>query len=135
MNRPHVSDEPGNGTSSDDRLAVQAAVQLVDGRVRDFIAAMGAAGNPGARRHQLGGRTPRGWAFAFDPTTGGATHRVVIDTDGFICAPKKAPSTRAHRTSASSWLFDTTSPIEPMYRALAFTHELDKIQSASRVHT
>jgi hypothetical protein len=134
MNGRRVNQEVGDAKSSDERIGVQAAVELVDARVREFIAAMASAGNPGARRHDLVGPTPQGWAFTFDPTTGGATSRVVIDTHGFIYARSRPPSRRGLRKAVTSWLFDTASPIEPMYRALALSHELDEIETANGVH-
>jgi hypothetical protein len=130
MHRRRVTHEAAD---ADGPAAVQAAVKLVEGRVGDFIAAMTRAGNPGARRHDLGSRAPEGWVFAFDPSTGGATSRVVIDTRGFIYARRGASLKRAYRKPASYWLFETASPIEPIYRALALSHELDEIQCANGV--
>jgi hypothetical protein len=115
------------------RSDVQAAVEFIDERVREFIAAMSAAGNPGVGRHDVGGRKHQGWILDYDPATGGSEIRVVIGADGYIYARRSPRAMRAYKATASDWLFGTASPIEPMYRALAFAYRLTEIRTFNGV--
>ena len=125
---PKVRERPVSDSNGEE-LRARA---LADESLRSFMDAMHAAGDPGASVHHLGSRH-RGWVLDYDAVTGGAKVRVIIGVDGFVYAPRGPMSQRSIRSTASAWLFREESPIEPMYRALAFSYCLSEIRHVHHV--
>jgi len=110
------------------------AARLADDSLREFIASMAAAGNPGSGRHELGLHHIHGWILDYDTTIGGSPIQAVIGIDGVIHALRGARSLRTHTWSASEWILrDATNP-DPMAAAAVFTDRLARLLVFDGVH-
>jgi hypothetical protein len=103
------------------------AARLADNSLRDFIASMAAAGNPGSDRHEVGMHKIRGWILEYDPTIGGSPLQAVIGIDGFIVARRTPRSQRTSKRSASEWALRAPHDADPIAGATAFADRLSRI--------
>jgi hypothetical protein len=103
------------------------AARLADDRLRDFIASMSAAGNPGSGRHEIGIHHVHGWILEYDGTIGGSEIQAVIGVDGAIHARREPRSLRTHSCSASEWVLRHEDDPDPMSSATAFADELSRL--------
>jgi hypothetical protein len=110
-----------------------AAAQLADDKLREFIASMAAAGNPGSGRHEVGLHHVQGWILEYDPTIGGAEVQAVIGIDGVIHALRDPRSLRTHKWSASEWVLRTDDDPDPTARVSRFAEHLSRILAFDHV--
>ncbi|HEY5172618.1 MAG TPA: hypothetical protein VIK54_12905 [Acidimicrobiia bacterium] len=103
------------------------ATRLANDSLRDFIAAMAAAGNPGAGRHEIGIHKVRGWILEYDPSIGGAQVQAVIGIDGVIHARRAPRSERTRNLTASEWVLRELHDADPNAGAAAFADHLSRI--------
>jgi hypothetical protein len=103
------------------------ATRLANDSLRDFIAAMAAAGNPGSGRHEIGIHKVRGWILEYDPSIGGAQVQAVIGIDGVIHARRAPRSERTRSLTASEWVLREPHDADPNAKADAFADHLSRI--------
>jgi len=102
-------------------------VHQADDSLRDFVASMAAAGNPGSGHHELGLRKVHGWILEYDPAIGGAQIQAVIGTDGRIHARRAPRSQRTKKVSASQWVQRDPADADPTARIDEFVGHLTRI--------
>ncbi|MDP9334675.1 MAG: hypothetical protein M3Q30_15410 [Actinomycetota bacterium] len=103
------------------------AAQLADDCLREFVASMAAAGNPGSGRHEIGLHHVRGWILEYDGTIGGSEIQAVIGIDGVIHARREPRSLRTHNWSASEWVLRDAVDPDPMAAAKGFAQRLSRM--------
>jgi hypothetical protein len=103
------------------------AARLANDSLRDFIAAMAAAGNPGSGRHEIGIHKIRGWILECDPAIGGSQVQAVIGIDGVIHARRAPRSQRTRSLTASEWVLREPHDADPRASAGAFADHLSRI--------
>jgi hypothetical protein len=103
------------------------AARLADDSLREFVASMTAAGNPGSGRHEMGLHHVRGWILEYDGTIGGSEIQAVIGIDGVIHARREPRSLRTHNWSASEWVLRDADDPDPMAAAEGFAHRLSRM--------
>jgi hypothetical protein len=108
-------------------MSSDEAAQLADDSLREFVAAMAAAGNPGSGRHEIGVHHVHGWILEYDGTVGGSEIQAVIGVDGAIHARREPRSLRTHNWSASEWVLRDADDPDPMAAAERFSHRLSRI--------
>jgi len=103
------------------------AARLADDSLREFVASMAAAGNPGSGRHEIGLHHVRGWILDYDGTIGGSEIQAVIGLDGVIHARREPRSSRTHKLSAAEWALRDSDDPDPMTAARKFAQHLSGI--------
>jgi hypothetical protein len=103
------------------------AAQLADDSLRDFLASMAAAGNPGSGRHEIGFHKVHGWILEYDPSVGGSQIQAVIGVDGHIHARREPRSQRTKKLRASEWVSRETHDNDLEREAAAFAAHLARI--------
>ncbi len=95
--------------------------------MREFLASMAAAGNPGSGRHEIGLRKVNGWILVYDPAIGGAEVQAVLGVDGVIHARRAPRSQRTRRLLASEWVLRDRDAGDPQGAGAEFSAHLDRI--------
>jgi hypothetical protein len=103
------------------------AARIANDSLREFVASMASAGNPGSGRHEIGLHHVRGWILEYDGTVGGSEIQAVIGIDGVIHARRGPRSLRTHSRSASEWVLHDADDRDPMAAAEGFADRLSRI--------
>ena len=103
------------------------AVRLADESLRDFLASMATAGNPGSGRHELGLRKVHGWVLEYDPSIGGSEIQAVIGIDGAVHTRREPRSQRTKKLTAAEWVLREAPAADPAAAARAFSDHLARI--------
>jgi hypothetical protein len=114
-------------------VAHDEAAGIADDSLREFIASMAAAGNPGSGRHEIGMHHVRGWILEYDGTIGGSPIQAVIGLDGVIHALREPRSLRTHRRTASEWVLRDEDTPDPVAGATRFADHLSRILAFDHV--
>jgi hypothetical protein len=108
-------------------MSREEAARLADDSLREFMASMAAAGNPGSGRHEIGLHHVHGWILEYDGTVGGSEIQAVIGIDGVIHARREPRSLRTHNRSASEWALGDADDPDSMASATRLAEHLARI--------
>lgn len=108
-------------------MSREKATPPADERLREFVASMAAADNPGSGKHSVGMRKVDGWVLGYDPTIGGSEVQAVIGVDGLIHARRSPRALRVQKLTGSEWVLRDTHDADPIAGATAFADRLSHI--------
>jgi len=107
------------------------AGRRADTALRDFIAAMARAGNPGVGRHEVGMHHVDGWILDYDPTQGGAEIQAVVGTDGAVHARREPRALRVRKCTAAEYVLGDDQG-DPTARVDAFVARMQHLLTFDR---